>query len=367
MIIFLIALPFLEPEDSNNLYLMDQILTVPQESFLLGYDSLISGFYTNQGCLDLLNWYIDLRVKHDLFLSKRLGIRYRYWKLGDYSRQIDEHRFEPTLLFGSHRLHLMITPRYYKGDDEIGIGYSHGNYLNYLSFFFSVPDFDRNFSLQYTPDSLPSYRYKRFPLRFSFEIRRRWRSGYLKLIIDRTLPSFQVWKGHESIWKDRWRFSVNLTSWHGRFNLNFTSSYEEKNRRSLLFYAREADCDSINWLEAQPGIGYRFSNQITIYFSYRIDSKFHATDSFNYHRSGNAQYLDIHYQLSDKYLWHFGYQGEYVRSGELKIVNNHRFIIGLEYIFKKGKFVLWEGIEADRPFRLARFHNHTYLSLIFSF
>jgi len=367
VIFLLFTLQFLEPEDSNNLYLMDLMLATPEEQFVIGFDSLLSGLYTNQGCLDLMNWYIELLIKSDFYLSRRVCLRYRYRKLGDYDRQIDEHRFEPTLNLKRIRFHLMISPKYYKGGDEIGAGFSLGDYLNYLEIFLTIPDFDRNFSLRDTPDTLPRYLYKRFPIRLTFEIRKRWQQGYAKLLLDRTMTSFQVWSGHETRKEDRWNLLLYLTSWHGRFNLELNTRYDERNRRDFLLPTRELRPDTLNWLEIQPGIGFRFSPKLSVYFRYRIDSKRHLRNQFDYHRSGNSQYLDLHYRMSDQYLWHFGYQGEYLKSGELKIVNNHRFIIGLEYIFPKGRFVLWEGIEADRPFRILRFHNHTYLSLLVSF
>lgn len=368
MILSLLFL-YLAPEDSNNLYLMDRMLTVPEERFMIGYDSLSSGLYTNQGCLDLLNWYIELDIKHDIWLSNKVGIRYRYRKLGDYTRRIDKHRFEPTFKAGRGRIHLMIIPEYYKGGDEIGIGYSTGvGYLNYCQFFLSIPGFDRNFSLRDTPDSLPKYRYHRFPVRLSLDLRRRWDKGYLKFVIDKTLQSFQAWEGHESKKSEELGFSIYLTSWHGRFNLGFAGDYREHKERDFHMVGERGFVgDSLNWFEVQPWIGFRFSDQLSGYFRYRVDTKRHLTEDFDYHRGGNSQYLDFHYQVSDQYLWHLGYQGEYVKSGELKIVNNHRFVVGLEYIFKKGRFVLWEGIEADRPFRIIRFHNHTYLSFLVSF
>ncbi|HIE05956.1 MAG TPA: hypothetical protein EYP58_04055 [bacterium (Candidatus Stahlbacteria)] len=367
MILFLLFLLY-EPEDSNNMYLIDQMLVVPEEQFIVAYDSAVSGLFTTQGCLDLMNWYIKLDIKHDAWLSSWLGLRYRYRKIGDYDRSADEHRFEPTFKIGKQNLHLMIIPRYYKGGDEIGIGYSTGSdYLNYLQLFLSVPDFDRNFSLRDTPDSLPRYKYKRFPIRLSLELRRRWGVGYFKFIINRILPSFQIWEGQESIRSDEFGYSAYLTSWHGRFNLGFAADYNVQNERNFDMVARVFNGDSLSWFEVQPWVGFRISKRWTVFFRYRVETKWHKDDLSDYHREGNSQYLDIHYRMSDHYLWHFGYQGEYLESGMLKIVNNHRFVVGLEYDFNRGRFVLWEGIEADRPWRIARFHNHTYLSFLVNF
>ncbi|MBA7552636.1 hypothetical protein ES705_45206 [subsurface metagenome] len=96
MITLVICILSFVPEDSNSQYLLDKQIIHYFPSWEIHFDSMSGGMRTSQGCLDLLNWYIDLDTKFEVKLSKIFGIRYRNKYLGDYTNHISD-RFIPSI------------------------------------------------------------------------------------------------------------------------------------------------------------------------------------------------------------------------------------------------------------------------------
>ena len=135
--IFLLPLMFIVPEDSNGQDLLDKQLAHYFMDWEMYFDSVPGAMRSSQGCLDLRNWYIDLNTKFEVSLSKIMGFRYRNEYFGYYDNHISNHRFEPYFQIRDNlRFLFTITTHYYKGEDELGIGFFLGkDYLNYLEFF----------------------------------------------------------------------------------------------------------------------------------------------------------------------------------------------------------------------------------------
>ncbi len=373
MILFLFLLNAIAPEDSNYYYYMDRMLSFYPDRWEIGYDSSRSGLRTIQGCHDLQNWFVTMEAKTEAWLCNWLGIRYRYCLLGDYLRQKNYHRFEPRFkIKGKLSLLLMVIPYYKKGDNEFGLGIFRGdNNLNSIEAFFVLKAIDRNNSLKFVPDGPEKIVYKAFPAYVTLRLARRWESGYFKAYFEKSNTSWLVSRygpGRSCWFQEKESFgnlNLRFLNTYGRFDFGTILNFYENNRACLNKELRPGWIgDTLREIEFQPSIGFNLSQKWRPVFYYYFNYK-SAEDTILYKRAGNGQYLDFEFRPSQRTLWRFGLQREWIDiiRDELRI--NHRLVIGFEYTFPSGSFVIYEGIEADpAQMKITRMHNHTYVGLL---
>ncbi len=358
------------PEDSNCQYLLDRQIAHFFPSWEVAFDSSRNGFRTSQGCLDLLNWYIDLELRYEAYLSRILGIRYENRYLGDYGEHISNHYFQPFFqIRGSQRLYLSITTHYYKGNDEIGIGYFLGrDYINYIEGFLLVEDFDRNFSLQHTPDGPEKIIYKglRYPVKFKSIAVKNGKGGRfiglvefgLRYRLESTDVPFSYAeegikrKVYTRLWQDIDRLRIG-----GIFDLR----YQDKSTiiRDALFKANGIE------IIAEPMLAYHLNERLlpVLYLTYNYKD---FNDTIPYWRRGFAYLIDLEYKPGGNFIWHLGTQREFVHNSRKEDIRHRRINVGLEYHYKNLWFYLVEAMEGDFPTE-KYLHNHTYVQLMLRF
>ncbi|MEO0226410.1 MAG: hypothetical protein ABIL05_05610 [candidate division WOR-3 bacterium] len=375
MLIFLINI--LEPEDANLYYYMDRMLFCYPDRWEFFYDSASVGMRTFQGCHELKTWYIDLKAKAEASLSQWLGIRYRYRMLADYLHQENLHRFEPSIkLEKDLALLFMIVPYYHKGNDEFGIGLSKGtDDLNSIEAFFILRSIDNNYSLKDTPDGPDKKVYKTFPFYGTFKCGRRWTNGYFKGYFEKSNTSHLVSRSAPGrcYWLQEQRNFTNLDvrflNSYGRFEFGGDFHLSEINCKTIDRNIRPTWFgDTLLEIAFQPKIGFVLSSKWKPVFYYYLDNK-RADDTVRYRRAGNAQHLDFEFSPTRKILWHFGFQRQWINIMREDLRIEYRFLVGFEYTFSRGMFIIWEGIEADPAdvTKINRLHNHTYVGLTMRF
>ncbi len=384
MIVFLLYLCTYAPEDSNAaFYLLDKQIAHYFPSWEVRFDSTNRGLRTSQGCLDLLNWYIDLTTKYEVFLSKVVGLRYRNKYLGDYGGHVSNHYFEPFFQLGENcRLFLTIAPHYYKGEDEIGTGVFLGrNYLNYLETFIVVEDFDRNFSLKDMDPGPEKILYKQHPIVLNSTYNTYWKTGHLNARVELTnryhLQSTEPWDVEPVAYREkglRRRFYTRL--WQDIKKLRIGGIFDLKQSECSKLDTISDRREDILEIIAEPMITCRLHKKLvpTLYLSYNYKSE---DDSLHY--CGTAQERVVHYQrdiyayLVDvafhpggRFVWHLGMQRQFYYNNTGKRDRERRFILGFEYRYKKIWFYFVEAMEGDFP-TPKWLHNHTYLQLLLTF
>ncbi|OPX18127.1 hypothetical protein BXT86_02795 [candidate division WOR-3 bacterium 4484_100] len=366
------------PEDSNAHYLMDKQLAPYLPEWEVRFDSTRYGLRTSQGCLDLLNWFIDLDIKYEVYLSKIIGLRYRHKYLGDYANHKNNHYFEPFFQLNPNlRLLLSITTHYYKGEDELGIGFFLGkNYLNYINISLSVPNFDRNFSLKNTPDGQDKVIYQQHPVKLELAINRYWNQGHLRLSAEATNRYYLHSTDEiESIRENGLHRTLYLRMWQGikRFGLAILFDYKQSELNTVDIPFTTSD----RWYEiiAEPSFSYRFNPawKPTLYLTYNYkkdDMNFFRPDIgdsvFNYSRNIFAYYLDLEYRPGGRFIWHFGTQRQFYYNNQGRNTKERRLNLGFEYRYKKIWFYFMEAMEGDFPTE-KYLHNHTYVQLLLKF
>jgi len=358
------------PEDSNCQYLLDKQLGHYFQSWEIAFDSTKNGMRTTQGCLDLLNWYIDLELRYEVYLSKILGMRYQNHYLGDYNEHISNHYFQPFFQLKENcRLFLSITTHYYKGEDEIGIGYFYGkDYLNYVETFLTVEDFDRNFSLQNVENGGSKIIYKgiQYPIKLQTTINKNWATGRLRIEFSLGKkyllesadepPTFSEQgyshTGYFRFYQDIRKFRIGLLN-----NLK----YSTKSITDSLHSITEKIFNDIPEIQ----LAYRINQKWvpTLYLTYNYKSE---DDTLFYDRNVYAYLVDLEFYPGGYFIWHFGTQREFYYNNQNKNFTERRINVGMEFHYKNLWFYLVEAMEGDFP-TPKYMHNHTYVQLMLRF
>jgi hypothetical protein len=383
MLYLVVSIFMYAPEDSNSQYLMDRQIARYLPAWEMRFDSIDGGLRTSQGCLDLLNWYISLETKYEVKFSKILGLRYQNQYLGDYAYHVSDHRFQPFFqLAEDKRLFFTVTPHYYKGEDEIGVGLFFGrNYLNYLETFFIVEDFDRNYSLKNTPNGPGKVTYQRFPLKLKSTFNTYWQTGHITMqfeVTNRyqlqsterefTYPPHHLEKGLRRYFYSRF--------WQDFKKLRLGGIVDIKQSEFFKIDTTRIQNEDIFDLYAEPMITYRLNKKwiptVCLSYNYKTedDSIFvfgSGVDSLtHYSRNVYAYYIDVEFNTGGRFIWHFGTQQQFYSNNQGWDFKDRRFILGLEYRHKNIWFYIIEAMEGDFPIK-KNLHNHTYVQLMIRF
>ncbi len=372
------------PEDSNAQYLLDKQIAHYFIDWEMRYDSFGNGLRTTQGCLDLLNWYINLEAKYETKLASWLGLRYRNIYVGDYADHVSDHRFEPFFeLKHNARLLLSITTHYYKGDDELGIGYFIGkDFLNYFEAYLIAEDFDRNFSLKDMEDGPDKLLYHMHPFKIKAIINRNWKSGHFygkltmtnKYDLRSTEPDTAFY--HPFYIEKAYKNNLNIRFWQDISKVRLGTIFEFKNSHYFETDTSRYRIHDQFEIIIEPMIAcqlfkkwkphlyltynYKTENDSLHYFSTSWDS------IFEYRRDVFAYLLDIEYKPGNRFVWHFGIQRAFYENSLDWTFTDRRLLLGMEYRFKNIWFYLVEAMEGDFP-TPKYMHNHTYLQLMLKF
>ncbi len=364
-----------EPEDINELYLMDMNWASFPSEWDMAYDSSLIAFRSTQGCLDLKLWYILYQVKVRYPLYKGFGARYSYYEKDDYDEIIKTHRIEPFLkLRRDFYAHLMVTPHFEKGEDEIGAGISwFPNPLNYLEFFFIIRDFDNNFALQNTPPGPERdvYIELSYPYKFTLEFRREFEYFRVKNYAEYVMPAKKELQDPEN---HRIRYFSSYRG-YGRIETNsfkrfkIGSIWEYNGSKDRAEFTDSVVSDTFEKWMVEPYLYLFFADKWRMDIQFRFTKKLHNL----YNRDWFGPSIYLNYRLNPKIEFIIGYQrsrrrrwieGERVSDPWRDIQN--RIALGIQFIFpNRARLLLYEGIELDGSWRwkLTHPHNHTYASL----
>lgn len=358
------------PEDSNYQYLLDKQLAHYFQSWDAVFDSTKNGMRTSQGCLDLLNWYINLELRYEASLSKILGIRYKNHYVGDYDNHISNHYFQPFFQLSEKiRLFLSITTHYYKGEDEIGIGYFLGrDYINFVEIFLQVENFDRNFSLQHTPDGPNKIVYKdfRYPVRLKAIINKNWKTGRLRAEMT-TGTRYRLESTDEpATFKEEGdSHSGFLRVWQdvGKFRFSLLNEFKLSSKETSDLYTNSSR--KIFDLTPELQITYRIKEKWVpnLYLTYNYKR---ADDTLLYERNVFAYLIDLEFHPGGNFVWHFGTQRNFYKNSLGFETKERRINLGFEYHYKNLWFYFVEAMEGDFP-TPKYLHNHTYVQLMLRF
>lgn len=355
------------PEDSNCQYLLDKQLAHYLLPWEVRFDSSSNVLRTSQGCLDLLNWYIDIETRYEVYLSRLLGLRYQNHYRGDYNDHISNHYFQPFFQLNEKgRLFLSVTAHYYKGEDEIGIGYFYGrNYLNYLEGFLFVEDFDRNFSLQATPNGPEKLIYKdlKYPIKMAAIFNRNWRTGKIYFNIELgTRYHLESTDFPFSYAEEGLKKNIYARCWQDMNKLRIGGIVYFKNIEKSIIRGDALFREAINELIGEPMVAYRLSEKWlpTLYLTYNLKTE---DDTGYYRRDAYAYLIDVEFQPGGNFIWHFGTQRQFYYNNQGSNFKERRINLGLEYRFRNIWFYLVEAMEGDFP-TPKYLHNHTYVQLM---
>lgn len=358
------------PEDSNCQNLLDKQIAHYFHSWEMAFDSTTNGLRTSQGCLDILNWYIDLELRYEAYLSKILGIRYQNRYFGDYNEHISNHYFQPFFqLKDDQRLFLSITTHYYKGEDEIGIGYFYGrNYLNYWETFFCVENFDRNFSLQGMKPSREKRIYKdlNFPVKLKTTVNRNWGRGRLRIDLSLTKKYLLESTDEPATYKElAYAHSCYLRFYQDidRFRIGLLNhlKYSFKSITDSIYNLNERIFDDIPEIQFAYRINQKWIPNLYLTYNYKSED-----DTLFYERNVYAYLIDLEFYPGPNFVWHFGTQREFYYNNQGRNLKERRINVGMEYRYKNIWLYLIEAMEGDFP-TPKYLHNHTYVQLMLKF
>ena len=380
--IFLLPLMFIVPEDSNCQDLLDYQLAHYFPAWELHFDSAQNAIRTSQGCLDLLNWYIDLNTKFEASLSNWMGVRYRNEFIGDYGNHIDNHRFEPFFQpYEKLRLLFTITTHYYKGDNEIGLGYFIGkDYLNFLELFVIADDFDRNFSLKDVPGA-EKVIYKHHPIMLRTNFSKYWQTGHLAVKFELSnryrLQSSDIEPGQGLNYLERGQHRYFYTRlWQDIGRVRFGTIFDLRHSTFLQQdTASVFDNDQFE-ITAEPMLSYIISRKWkpALYLSYNYKTQYDSLHTFensedsllDYDRNVYAYLIDLEFHPGGNFIWHAGMQRQFYYNNQGREFAERRLILGFEYRYKNIWFYFVEAMEGDFP-TPKWLHNHTYVQLMVRF
>jgi hypothetical protein len=371
------------PEDSNAHYIMDKQLAHYFPAWDAYYDGATNALRTSQGCLDFWHWYINLETKLEANLASWFGVRYRNRYFGDYDRHVSNHYFEPFFQIRKNlRFLFTVAPHYYKGEDEVGIGFFWGeDYLNYVETFLVLEDFDRNYSYKNFPDGPDKITYATFPIKWQGKLNRYWSTGHLALSAELTnryflrsteheftYPPYFVERGlHRSFytrfWQDIGRVRAGLIS-----DLYVSELYH--------IDTSQAHTEDIFEILFEPMLAYRITDkwQPALYFTYNYKTEDDSLYSYStwldsvvdYQRDIYAYLIDIEFHPGGSFVWHFGMQQQFYENNQGRSMDERRFTLGCEYRYKNVWFYIVEAMEGDFPMP-HWLHNRTYVQLMITF
>jgi hypothetical protein len=383
MILVYVLLCVVAPEDSNSQYLLDEQIKHYFEAWEVHYDSMVGGLRTSQGCLDLLNWYVEVDTKYEVRFGKVIGMRYRNRTYGNYGFNIHDHIFQPFFqLSPSARLLLSIAPHYYKGEDELGIGFSLGkDYVNYFEVLAIAEDFDRNFSLQHDTEGPDKIIYKKFPVKFVGHTVLNWLSGRCEAACDISV----LYRLQSTEADEYYPCNFTETGRHDRGYLRFWQDIKSFRIGGLVDVKHELyfKQDTITVLDRksteiilEPMFAYRISEKWFphLYLSYNYKEArdslfaFHpGYDSlFYYDRNVYAYLIDVEFSPGGNFIWHAGTQREFYFNNQGREFRDRRINLGMEFRYKNVWFYFIEAMEGDFP-TPKYLHNHTYIQLMLKF
>jgi hypothetical protein len=371
------------PEDSNAHYLLDKQLARYFCAWDSHYDDATNALRTSQGCLDFWHWYIDLETKLEANLASWFGVRYRNRYLGDYDRHVSNHHFEPFFQMRENlRFLFTVAPHYYKGEDELGIGFFWGrDYRDYIETFVILEDFDRNYSYKNTPDGPDKITYETFPVRWQVRLNRYWSSGHLALAGELTNrywlrsteheftypPYFQERGLHRSLcarfWQDVGKLRAGMIlDLHASelYNID-TSRVHTVDIFETLVEPMLAYCITDKW---RPTLyltyNYKTEDDSLLLFSTGI------AETVDYQRDIFAYLIDVEFHPGGSFIWHFGMQQQFYENNKGRDAVERRFTLGLEYRYGNVWFYIVEAMEGDYPMP-NWLHNRTYVQLMLTF
>ena len=383
MITLVICILSFVPEDSNSQYLLDRQIAHYFPSWEIHFDSMSGGIRTSQGCLDLLNWYIDLDTKFEVNLSRILGLRYRNKYLGDYKNHICDHRFEPFFQLKKNlRLLFTVTTHYYKGEDELGFGFFLGkDYLNFLEMFIIAEDFDRNFSLQHMYPGEDKIIYKQHPIKLQTHFNKYWDTGHLSLKFDVSnrycLQSTEPWDVYPRAYTEEGLHRYFYTRfWQDINKLRLGTIVDLKQSELYQVDTTRIYNENIFEIIVEPMISYKLTEKWipNLYFTYNYktdDNSIHISSSledslFYYKRDVYAYLIDVEFHPGGNFIWHFGMQRQFYYNNQGEEFTDRRLLLGFEYRYKNIWFYFIEAMEGDFP-TPKWLHNHTYVQLMLKF
>lgn len=371
------------PEDSNAHYIMDKQLAHYFPAWDAYYDGATNALQTSQGCLDFWHWYINLETKLEADLASWFGVRYRNRYLGDYDRHVSNHYFEPFFQVRKNlRILFTVAPHYYKGEDELGLGFFWGeDYLNYIETFLVLEDFDRNYSYKNFPDGPDKITYETFPVKWQAKLNRYWTGGHLALAFELTNryslqsrereftypPYFHEQGLHRAFytrfWQDIGKVRCGLI-----FDLYGSEIYHIDTSR--------VHTEDIFETILEPMLTYNITEKWrpTLYFTYNYktddDSLYQFASGIdsvvNYQRDIYAYLFDVEFHPGGSFVWHFGMQQQFYDNNQGRSANERRFTLGCEYRYKNVWFYIVEAMEGDLPMP-HWLHNRTYVQLMITF
>lgn len=365
-LLILLAAFVTEPEDTCSPYLMNMVYATPSPRWSVFYDSATAGLLTLQGSLDDEFWFQVYQAKFDYTIYKGFRLRYRYLRLQDYGIAQEIHRIEPTLrLAGNLYCHFFYIPTFDKKFHEIGLGLSlFYNNPNYIQGFFSIKDFENNFSQRAVPPDKPRDLYTKQPLRLALEARRDFKFGFAKIYGEYITPSIKEYDTPHPGGDHLTYFSSFSTD--GRFELRpliffgFGGTFSYNHFGEMIAYPSLSPLtDTLSDLTIEPYSFVPINQQLTFTLRLRYNRKLHNL----YERHWFAPGLLFEYKANAKIVYSLGYQHSWRKrfaAGTALVTNydtHNRLDLFFEYIFNhRGSIVIKEGIDLDNLF----YHNLGY-------
>jgi len=371
------------PEDSNGQYLLDKQIAHYFPAWDASYDSSTNALRTSQGCLDFWHWYINLETKLEANLSSWLGVRYRNRYHGDYGRHVSNHHFEPFFQVRENmRILFTVAPHYYKGEDELGVGFFWGeNYMDFLETLVILEDFDRNYSYKNTPDGPDKVIYRTFPVKWQVKVNKYWHGGHLACNLELTnrylLQSTEREFSYPPYFHER-----------GLHRACYTRFWQDvgKVRCGLIFDLYQSEFyhldtgrvhkEDILEVILEPMFAYSINDKWkpTLYLTYNYKTDDDSVCNFStgidsivdYQRDIYAYLLDIEFHPGGNFVWHFGMQQQFFENNLGRKADERRFTLGIEYRYKNIWFYIVEAMEGDIPMP-NWLHNRTYVQLMIKF
>jgi hypothetical protein len=237
---------------------------------------------------------------------------------------------------------------------------------------FFAEGFDRNFSLQATPDGPDKIVYDglRYPFRLRPRMTRNWTTGSLHMnieigstyrLVSTDDPRSYIEEGFHSSLDSRLWQSV------GRFQFGFNFHFKHKDRSVDSAFTLIVSSKSTDIIE-EPVFAYVLNEhwKPLLYLSYNYKSASEIFDIDSYRRDIYAYLIELEFKPGGNFIWHFANQRQFYYRNDDTRFQEMRYNIGIEYRFKNIWFYLVEAMEGDFP-TPKYMHNHTYVQMMLVF